>query len=41
MVTPIAADVRCPHCGKKLAEVLRGELIVVCPRCKERVSLSR
>lgn len=33
-------EVRCPHCGKKLAEGLTGKLVVTCPRCKRLLELA-
>lgn len=36
-----AGQVRCPRCDKLLAEHLHGSLIIVCPRCKERVTTTR
>lgn len=36
-----AQQVRCPRCDKLLAEHLHGTLIVVCSRCKERVTTTR
>jgi uncharacterized paraquat-inducible protein A len=36
-----ASRVRCPRCDKLLAEHLHGTLIIVCPRCKERVTTTR
>ena len=29
-------EIRCPNCGKKLAET-EGKLIIKCPRCKSIV----
>lgn len=40
----VAGDgVRCPHCGKKIAEDLRGTITFICPRntCHRRVTLTR
>lgn len=36
-----ASQVRCPRCDKLLAEHLHGSLIIVCQRCKERVTTTR
>lgn len=36
------SDVRCPQCGKKLAEavkVTQGEIRIMCPRCKRVMSI--
>jgi len=33
MTSRIAEEVRCPSCGKKVAESLTGALKVTCPRC--------
>ena len=35
-------DLRCPHCGKKLAEattVTQGEIRIKCPRCGNVVAI--
>jgi hypothetical protein len=36
-----AAQVRCPHCQKLLAEQLHGMLTVTCTRCKRRLTIER
>ena len=36
-----AAGVRCPKCDKKLGESLQGTYVTTCPRCKERVTITR
>jgi phage FluMu protein Com len=35
-----AVSVRCPSCGKKVAESLQGALRVVCPRCRVAFTVS-
>lgn len=35
------AEVRCPNCGKLLAEELRGYAKFRCARCKEYVEFRR
>ena len=37
----LVAEVRCPKCGKKLGESLQGTYTTTCPRCKERVTITR
>jgi phage FluMu protein Com len=32
--------VRCPSCGKKLAEELHGTVRIICPRCKKPVRMT-
>lgn len=34
-------EVRCPRCAKKLAEGLAGTLVIVCPRCKEHLTIAQ
>lgn len=34
-------EVRCPHCGAKLAEEVHGYLRVRCGRCRRTVTLFR
>ncbi|KKN75234.1 hypothetical protein LCGC14_0382330 [marine sediment metagenome] len=33
--------IRCPHCGKKLAERLNGKVEFTCRGCKKRVTVRR
>ena len=35
-----ARPVRCPSCDKLIAEALKGELTFVCPRCKQRSTVT-
>ena len=36
-----SAELRCPHCDKKLGDKLAGTYETVCPRCKQRVTFTR
>jgi hypothetical protein len=33
--------IRCPNCDKLLAERLVGTLVIVCIRCKKRLTITR
>jgi len=37
-ITVIHHHVRCPQCGKKLAEYCAAPFLYTCPRCKAAVS---
>ena len=39
MVTKTRQGVRCPHCHKKIGDILVGTLHLVCPRCKKQLML--
>jgi DNA-directed RNA polymerase subunit RPC12/RpoP len=36
-----SAELRCPHCDKKLGDKLAGTYETTCPRCKRRVTFTR
>jgi len=38
---PPEPDVRCPYCGKKLAERLNGKVEFTCRGCKRKVTIKR
>ena len=37
MTTTAKTGIRCPHCRRKLAERLLGEMWVRCPRCESNL----